>query len=72
LVCFLVGFETEHATGCEPVADCCEVFVDESLNPVGGLHRVFGRSASPDGFADGFLDVDDADLTHGNRLRDDF
>lgn len=64
--------ETENAPRGESVSSCGEVFVDEFLDSICCYQWVFRRFAPSDGLADGFLDIDDADLTHGVRLKDNF
>lgn len=56
--------KSEDPSGCEAVPAFLELLVDEFLKAIGYRERVDRTPASAHGFADGIVDIDDADLFH--------
>lgn len=56
--------KSEDPSGCEAVTAFLELLVDEFLKAIGCRERVDRTPASAHGFADGIVDIDDANLLH--------
>lgn len=59
-----MGMKTENSPAGEAVSAFLELLVDELLKAIGCQKRIRWRTPATDGFADGIVDIDDADGFH--------